>query len=198
MDGRNGMKPTSAKLTYDDFVNFPDDGLRHELIDGEHFVTPSPATIHQRLVGRLHLALGNWLQDHRIGEVFLAPFDVVLSHYDIVEPDLLVVLADQAGIVTEKHVRGAPAIVVEVGSPGTRRRDEGIKLRLYERVGVREYWIVDPDRRTVAKYARSVDGAFDAAPALEAAREGELTSALLPGFSVQMTQLFGSLDAAGD
>ena len=123
---------------------------------------------------------------------FLAPFDVVLSHYDIVEPDLLVVLAEQAGIVTEKHVRGAPAIVVEVGSPGTRRRDEGIKLALYERVGVREYWIVDPDRRTLVKYVRSVDGALAATPALEAAGEGELTSALLPGFSVPMTHLFRS------
>jgi Uma2 family endonuclease len=190
MDGRNGMKPTSAKLTYDDFVNFPDDGLRHELIDGEHYVTPSPATIHQRLVGRLYLALGNWLQQHPIGEVFLAPFDVVLSHYDVVEPDLLVVLAEQAGIVTEKHVRGAPAIVVEVGSPGTRRRDEGIKLRLYERVGVREYWILDPDRRMLVKYVRSGDSALAATLALEAVEEGELTSALLPGFSVQMTQLF--------
>ena len=83
MDGRNDMRPTPAKLTYDDFVNFPDDGQRHELIDGEHYVTPSPATVHQRLVGRLYLALGNWLQRRPIGEVFLAPFDVVLSQHDV-------------------------------------------------------------------------------------------------------------------
>ena len=183
------MRPTSAKLTYDDFVNFPDDGQRHELIDGEHYVTPSPATVHQRLVGRLHLALGNWLQTHPIGEVFLAPFDVVLSNHDVVEPDLLVVLAEQAGIVTDRHVRGAPAIVVEIGSPGTRRRDEGIKLRLYERVGVREYWIVDPDRRAIAVHVRMDNGAFGDACLLNHAGNA-LTSALLPGFSLPLNKFF--------
>jgi Uma2 family endonuclease len=126
MDGRNEMKPTSAKLTYDDFVNFPDDGQRHELIDGEHYVTPSPAMIHQRLVGRLHLAIGKWLEEHPVGEVFLAPFDVVLSDHDVVEPDL-VVLSSQHDILTKLHVRGTPALVIEVLSPGTRRRDMGLK-----------------------------------------------------------------------
>ena len=182
------MKPTSAKLTYDDFVNFPDDGQRHELIDGEHYVTPSPATIDQRLVGRLYLALGNWLQDHPVGEVFLAPFDVVLSQHDVVEPDLLLVLSDQSEIVTPLHVRGAPALVVEVLSPGTRRRDLGLKRQLYDRVGVREYWLVDPDERTVTICRRSSDGAFaDNMPLGDA---GVISSAVLPGFSLRIGQLF--------
>jgi Uma2 family endonuclease len=188
MDGRNDMKPTPAKLTYDDFVNFPDDGQRHELIDGEHYVTPSPATVHQRLVGRLHLAVGNWLQSHPVGEVFLAPFDVVLSHHDIVEPDLLVVLSSQSEIVTPAHVRGAPALVVEVLSPGTWRRDTGLKQRLYDRVGVREYWLVDPDERTVTICHRSFDGAFAADAPLRNA--DVISSAVLPGFSLGLDQLF--------
>ena len=188
MDGRNDMKPTPAKLTYDDFVNFPDDGQRHELIDGEHYVTPSAATVHQRLVGRQHLALANWLQRHPIGEVFLAPFDVVLSQHDVVEPDLLVVLSDQSGIVTPLHVRGAPALVIEVLSPGTRRRDLGLKRQLYDRVGVREYWQVDPDERTVTICRRSLDGAFSADASLGDA--GVISSAVLPGFSLGIDRLF--------
>lgn len=184
------MKPTSAKLTYEDFLNFPDDGQRHELIDGEHFVTPSPATVHQRLVGRLHVELYTYFQGHPIGEVFLAPFDVVLSNHDIVEPDLLVVLADQSRIVTTKHVRGAPAIVIEVGSPGTRRRDEGVKLRLYERVGVREYWIVDPDRTSVTIWVRGDDRTFHVEPPLRGGGTDVLTSALLPQFSLRLEELF--------
>jgi Uma2 family endonuclease len=190
MDGRNDMKPTSAKLTYDDFVNFPDDGQRHELIDGEHYVTPSPATIHQQLVGRLHLTLGNWLQRHPIGEVFLAPLDVVLSLHDVVEPDLLVVLSDQTDIVTAAHVRGAPALVIEVLSPGTRRRDTGLKQRLYDRAGVREYWLVDPDERTVTVCRRSMDGALSTDAPLRHADAAVLRSSVLPGFSLPLNQLF--------
>jgi len=124
------MRPTALpKLTYEDFLSFPDDGRRHELIDGEHFVTPSPAERHQRVLLKLVLALGNYFEAAGAGCVYCAPFDVVLSNHDIVEPDLLVILADQQDIVTEKHVRGAPAIVIEILSPGTRSRDETLKRR---------------------------------------------------------------------
>jgi len=78
------------RLTYDDVLLFPDDGLRHEIIDGEHYVTASPVPRHQVLVGRLHFELESHLRAHPgSGQVFLAPFDVVLSHWDVVEPDLL-------------------------------------------------------------------------------------------------------------
>src|SRR5689334_23752760 len=123
--GQPMASETSArKLTYDDFVNFPDDGQRHELIDGEHYVTPSPASKHQRVSGRLFGELYGFLKQTPIGEIFHAPFDVVLSRFDVVEPDLLIVLNGQSDLITEKHVRGAPAIVVEILSPGTRRVDE--------------------------------------------------------------------------
>jgi hypothetical protein len=77
----------AVKLTYDDFLLFPDDGQRHELIDGEHHVTPSPNIGHQRVLGTLHGLIWGHLQTHLVGEVFLAPFDVVLSMFDVVEPD---------------------------------------------------------------------------------------------------------------
>ncbi len=123
------------KLTYSDFVR-PRDGLRHELIDGVHYVTPSPAVVHQRLVGRLHGALFKYFEARQFGEVFVAPLDIVLSPHDVVEPDLLVVLADQSDILTPLNIRGAPAIVIEVLSPGTGARDHGIKRNLYSQAGV--------------------------------------------------------------
>ena len=85
------MKPAAdrMKLTYDDFLLFPDDGKRHELIDGEHYVTPSPNTKHQRVSGNLHFLIRAWLEDHPIGQIFHAPFDVVFTKFDVVEPDLL-------------------------------------------------------------------------------------------------------------
>ena len=134
--------PDRIKLTYDDFLLFPDDGKRHELIDGEHYVTPSPNTKHQRVSGNLHFLMRAWLEEHPIGQVFYAPFDVVFSRFDVVEPDLLYVSNERMKeIVTAQHVTGAPDIVVEIGSPGTRKRDETIKRRLYERSGVSEYWV---------------------------------------------------------
>src|ERR1044071_9714754 len=101
------MRPESrTKLTYDDFVLFPDDGMRHELIDGEHYVTPSPNRKHQEIIGRLHLLIGNWLQLHAIGRLYLSPFDVVISRFDVVEPDLLYMSNDRAALVlTDANVQ---------------------------------------------------------------------------------------------
>lgn len=180
---------SARKLTYDDFANFPDDGLRHELIDGEHYVTPSPTTKHQRVSGRLFGELYQYFKLNPVGEVFHAPFDVVLSHVDVVEPDLLIVLADQVDIITPKHVRGTPAIVVEILSPGTRQVDQSKKRALFEHWGAREYWIVDPERDAVTMYRLS-SGAFTGGPELTLAAGVALTSPLLPGLSVALTTIF--------
>src|SRR5438132_3167530 len=109
------QRHSGVKLTYDDFVLFPDDGKRHELIDGEHYVTPSPNTKHQRLVGNFYWLIRAYLEDHRIGEIFLAPYDVVFSDFDVVEPDLLYVSSRRAAeVLTTAHLRGAPELVVEI------------------------------------------------------------------------------------
>jgi len=192
MQGGDEMQPPAAhKLTYDDFLCFPDDGRRHELIEGEHYVTPSPSERHQRVSLELSLALGSYLRSGRIGRLYYAPFDVVLSNHDVVEPDLLVVLSDQDRILTEQNVRGAPAIVVEILSPGTRRRDETLKRTLYARAGVREYWMIDPDRKTIVVCHQASSGGQGPAVALAAASGDVLTSLLLPGFSLALTSLFG-------
>ena len=133
--GEPMLMPTTharpGRLTYRDFVKFPDDGKRHELIDGVHYVTPSPASAHQRVVGNLHFLIRLHLEQHGGGEVFLSPFDVLFTTFDIVEPDLLFVSDARKHVVTEQHVEGSPDLVVEVRSPSTRRRDEGVKLKLY-------------------------------------------------------------------
>jgi Uma2 family endonuclease len=186
------MKPASSgvKLTYDDFVLFPDDGKRHELIDGEHFVTPSPSTRHQRILGRLHLHIGSWLETHPVGEVFFAPYDVVFTDIDVVEPDLLYFSnARAAEVITPKHARGAPELVVEVASPGTRRRDETLKRRLYEREGVSEYWVVDPDVDVIRVYRREGD-LFGRAVELTRERDDVLTTPLLPGLEFLLGRIF--------
>ena len=186
------MKPATPglKLTYDDFVLFPDDGMRHELIDGEHYVTPSPNTRHQEISINLVLLIGGWLETHPIGRVFHAPFDVVFSNFDVVEPDLLYLSNQRAAdVITPLNVRGTPELVVEIGSPGTRKRDETLKRRLYERSGVSEYWVVDPDTEVVRVYRRTQD---KFGRPIELSREGGdiLTTALLAGLELPLARIF--------
>ena len=188
------MKPASPglKLTYDDFVLFPDDGKRHELIDGEHYVTPSPNLKHQKVAGNLHLLIGVWLEDHPIGQIFFAPFDVVFSRFDVVEPDLLYVSeARAAEVLTSANVKGAPDLVIEIGSPGTRKRDETIKRHLYERSGVSEYWVVDPELDFVPVYRRDAEG-FGRPIEMSVDAGDILTTPLLPGLALPLARVFKS------
>ena len=188
------MTPSSpgVKLTYDDFVQFPDDGLRHELIDGEHYVTPSPNTKHQRVSINLTVLIGGWLERNPIGQVFHAPFDVVFSKYDVVEPDLLYLSNERASdALTPLHVRGVPELVIEIGSPGTRKRDETIKRRLYERAGVTDYWVVDPQIDTIRVYRREGNG-FARVVELSAESSDVLTTTLLPGLEIPLSRVFKS------
>jgi Uma2 family endonuclease len=192
MSGSDRVNPANpgVKLTYDDFVLFPDDGLRHELIDGEHYVTPSPNTRHQRISGNLFLLMGTWLEEHAIGRLFYAPFDVVFSNFDVVEPDLLYLSNERAAdVITPQHVRGAPNLVIEIGSPGTRGRDETIKRKLYERSEVDEYWIVDPETDVVRVYRREAKG-FGRVTELSREAGDVLTTPLLPGLDLPLSRIF--------
>ncbi len=187
------MRPEAAsgKFTYEDFLHFPDDGKRHEIIDGEHYVTPSPNTKHQRAATSLTGMLWAYLQEHPIGEVFGAPFDVVFSDLDVVEPDLLYISRERRGVLTDQHVRGAPDLVVEILSPSTRKTDEITKRKLYERFDVTEYWVVDPELDSIKVYRR-VAGSFARVAELTAEDNDVLTSPLLPDWSAQLREIFST------
>jgi Uma2 family endonuclease len=182
----------SVKLTFEDFLRFPDDGMRHELIDGEHYVTPSPNTKHQVVSGNLFFLLRTYLKSQPIGAVFAAPFDVVFSNFDVVEPDLLYISRERLNVLTHQHVRGAPDLVVEILSPGTRRTDENTKRKLYERVDVREYWIVDPERESIHVYRRTGLEPFLGVEILSAEGGSVLTTPLLPDWSAPLAEIFAS------
>jgi Uma2 family endonuclease len=180
---------SGVKLTYDEFVLFPDDGKRHELIDGEHYVTPSPILKHQAISRNLLATIGQFLRRNPIGKVYGAPLDVVFSHFDVVEPDLLYVSTTRREILTAKNVQGAPDLVVEIGSPSTRRRDEKLKHQLYERFQVTEYWVVDPDVDVVRVY-RLQDGTYARAQELSLDHGDVLTTTLLSGLELPLSEIF--------
>jgi Uma2 family endonuclease len=185
-----GMANNAARLTYDDLVRFPDDGKRHELIGGEHFVTPSPGLRHQAISMNLSFLLSSFLRQRPLGKVFHAPFDVVLTPHDVVEPDLLYVSAERREILTAPNVQGAPDLAIEILSPSSRRQDELLKRDLYERTGVAEYWIVDPEAETVKVFRRAAEGRFGRSR-LRSRRAGDvLTTPLLPGLEVPLGEVF--------
>jgi len=138
------------KLTYEDYCNAPDDA-RYELIDGELIVAPAPNMEHQRSSRRLTYRIERLLMDTGLGEVFHAPFDVVLSQNDTVQPDLAFVSNERAHIITAANIQGAPDLAIEILSPSTAERDKTVKRELYARHGVREYWLVDTIARTISQ-----------------------------------------------
>jgi Uma2 family endonuclease len=178
-----------VKFTYEDYLLFPDDGKRHELIDGEHYVTPSPKTKHQLVSINLSRLLSTHACQAQAGFVFAAPLDVVLSDVDVVEPDLLFISAARASIITEANIQGPPDLVVEILLESTRKTDEIVKRKRYERFGVKEYWIVDPVLESVKVYRLTGQGYVRAA---ELSREGgeTLSTPLLPELQIPLAGIF--------
>jgi Uma2 family endonuclease len=178
------------KLTYQDYVEIPEDLQRHEILDGEHYVSPSPSMTHQRIAGRLHLKLATFVEAHELGDVFFAPFDVLLSPHDIAQPDLLFIARANLDILTDLNVQGAPNLVIEILSDSTRRTDETVKLRRYGLLGVEEYWIFDSRRKAVRVFRRSEPDGFDDPREHTAAAGQVLTSPLLPGLEIALGEIF--------
>jgi Uma2 family endonuclease len=178
--------PVDTRLTYDDLCLLPNDGKRYEIIEGELLVTPAPRILHQKIVTRLASALLACAERGGLGQVFVAPVDIVFSDFDVVEPDIVYISKARVSILTEKNVQGAPDLAVEVLSETTERIDRTTKLKLYGRFGVEEYWIIDPHAPTAEIYRRG-QGGLDLVAKLTAV--DALTSPLFPGFSLPLKRL---------
>jgi Uma2 family endonuclease len=182
------MAIATRPLTYEDLLQTPDDGQRYEIVGGELIVSPAPVPEHQEILGRLFLLFAAFVRRHRLGKVYIAPIDVGLFDHDNVQPDLIFIAADRLGIVGPTRVEGAPDLVLEVLSPGTRHLDQVRKAALYATAGVREYWLVDPEARAIAILAL-VGQHFEPVPQTE----GVGRSGVLPGFEVEIDPLFSDL-----
>ena len=178
----------AVKRTYDDYRATADDE-RYELLNGELMMVPAPNIKHQRVLRRLLIELDRFVQQHGLGEVHVAPVDVVLSDTDVVQPDLLFVSRAREHTITDENVRGAPDLVVEVLSPSTTERDLGYKHELYGKHGVREYWVVDPAAATVA-VLRQRGGRLE--PAGTFGRGDNLGTALVEGLQLELDDIFAS------
>ncbi|HLQ36686.1 MAG TPA: Uma2 family endonuclease [Planctomycetota bacterium] len=176
---------SNPTFTWQDYQQLPDDGLRYEVLDGELVVSPSPLTNHQLISCNLLRRLCEQIADPGLGKVLSAPYDVRLSDVDVVQPDLVVVLRDSLFRLGPGHLDGPPDLVVEILSPGTARRDLGIKKERYRAFGVSEYWIVDPAAYVVEQFVLERG---------EYRSTGEHTASvdlhILPGARVDLTRVW--------
>ena len=176
---------------YEDILTFPDDGRRYEIIEGDLYEMPSPTSVHAATIINLIALLLPLVAKFR-GRLFTAPLDVFIPGGDPVQPDVLVVLPDGKARVELCGVEGPPDLVIEVVSPSNRGRDLLTKRALYARAGVREYWLVNPEARTIEILALDRD-AFH----LAVAASGDETpvSPLLGQLPITANELFADIDA---
>lgn len=176
-------------LTTDDLLLMPDDGNIYELIEGELIVSRSPALTHQLVLGNLFFCLKSYLMQNPIGTAFLNP-GVIFDRHNSVIPDIAFLTNEQIERVgSEPHIHEAPALAVEIVSPGREnaRRDRVVKLQVYGKFGVKEYWVADPEARTLEIY-RLAEGALAHAATLRG--DEEITSPALPGFACKASKIF--------
>jgi len=141
-----------TKYSYREYECFPNDGFRHEIINGEHYMSLAPSTKHQKVSRKIHFQLYSQIEVAKKGEVYNAPTDVEPGPHDIVQPDIVVIAFEQLYIITPKKIKGIPSLVGEILSESNPRHDQVLKFEMHQRNGIPEYWIVDPDEETVQQY----------------------------------------------
>jgi Uma2 family endonuclease len=177
--------PEKLKLNYDDYLNLPDDGRRHEIVDGEHYMTPAPQTLHQIVSRNIERILLDYVEDNDMGQILDAPIDVVLSETTVVQPDILFIGKKRERIIKRNFIEGPPDLIIEILSPGSESLDRHTKMKHYAIFGVREYWLIDYESRVLEQYV--LKGRFFE-------RKGVFSQgfspALFPNLTIQLSQVF--------
>ena len=185
------MTKAVIKFTYKDYKSLPEsERERYELLEGELVMVPSPTPYHQRISRNLEWHLWGFVRARQLGEVLAAPCDVVLGERGeerVVQPDIIFISKAREEIIQEEEVRGAPDLVIEVLSPATAERDRTYKRTLYARHGVKEYWLVDPETKTIEVLELGERG-YERAGLYKG--DEVLTSPLLPGLRVPLSEVF--------
>jgi len=179
---------TQKKIyTYQDYLNLPNDRNRYEIIKGELIMTPAPKIIHQDISRNIEIELALFVQKHKLGKVYYAPCDIVLSNENVVQPDILFIPKENMDIITEDNIQGAPDLIIEILSPSTAYYDLIDKKEIYETFGVKEYWIVDPKKQWVEIYILK-GNMFSLHKRTK--KTGKIQSQLLKGFELDLEIIF--------
>jgi len=178
------------RYTYQDYLNLPDDGKRYEVINGELVMVAAPNTIHQNIIIKIIYELENFLRQSKIGKIFCAPTDIKFSETEVVQPDIFFISKERFYIITENNINDAPDLIIEILSPSTAYYDLLEKKELYEQFGVKEYWIVDPNKHRVDVFLIE-DNQYKLNQRV--IMEGSVKSSVIKGFEISVEDIF-SLD----
>jgi len=189
-DKRAADKVKEQPVTYEIYAEMPDDGNRYEVIDGVlELMSPSPTASHQSIAVDLCFELKQSCRSDYL--IYVAPLDVILSDTNVVQPDAIMIHRNRKHIVTSRGIEGPPDLAVEVLSPSSRKRDRLKKRAVYEKHGVPEYWIVDPEARTLEQFHLDENGKYELIQLYE--NDEQVVSSKLPCVSFAVSQLFGDV-----
>lgn len=178
---------TYRKASIEEFWALPESVLPVEYINGEIIMAPTPTVAHQSILRELIRPLDEFVRQNNLGRIFFSPLDVILPSGAVVQPDLFfLTLEENERAIAAKRVYDVPSFAVEILSPGSVKHEAITKRRLYEKNGVREYWIVDPETRTISQLILK-EGHYALTELSEA---DTIRSAALPGFEASVAQFF--------
>ena len=179
-------------LTYADYTAI-DDGLRYELIHGRLIMAPAPKIKHQNTSGNLHLLIASYVKKKKLGTVLAAPTDVILDNHSTLQPDILFVAMERREIIEPHAIVGPPDLIVEIISPGSVEQDRYEKKGLYEQHGVQEYWLVDPENKSVEILALK-EKRYELAQVVS--EKGEILSYVIKGLKIDLAEIIPEGDGA--
>ena len=177
------------KISVTEFLEMDfEEGYIYELINGVIMRRTSPNEDHQQVSMNLSIILGSYIKAHNLGRLYAAPFDVYLTEFDLVVPDLEFVSKQNAAIVQEKScILGVPDLIIEIHSKGTQKIDKGDKLKLYKKYGVKEYWMINPRSQGVEIYEWQ-NGDYELM--FSAEESGQMESQVLENFTIDISEFF--------
>jgi len=178
--------PEKKRYTYEDYAKLPE-GAPYQLIGGELIMTPAPTPYHQRISSKLGYFLCDFIFKRNLGEVFNAPIDVYFEETETYQPDIIFISKERLDIIKETKIEGAPDLVIEILSPATAYYDLRKKFKIYEKHGVKEYWIVDPEEKSIEIY-QNQEGKFKL---IQMAKEKDtVNSSLFKDFELNLEKIF--------
>jgi Uma2 family endonuclease len=186
-----GERVPRTVLTYEHYLELPNDGRRYEIIEGELYVSPAPTTRHQYVSMSLSARLFGHVRHRRLGRVLTAPCDVVLEQPSVVQPDILFVSRERRQIITGPNIQGAPDLVVEIISPSSTKTDQETKRDLYAKHGVPHYWVVEPMEEWVRAYELGPDGLYELVA--EGHRDEQFSAPPFPDLVIPLGELWDDL-----
>jgi Uma2 family endonuclease len=182
---RSPIEEQLRPVTFEEYRALPDDGPRYELINGELFLMPAPKAIHRFVIGNLFKIINEFVTRHQLGLILFAPFDLRLSEHTSVQPDLLYFSKENKRAIGPDYAIRPPNLAIEVLSPSNRRTDLVLKRALFADHGVPEYWIVDPNKRSVSVNLLQ-NGRYDETVFMR----GSVDVHVLPGLTLDLASVF--------